>query len=290
MPLIEVEASEETSLVLSTVKELLDQNWSSKKLRRFENGEADLLDQVDNDLKNIGIPQFVRDGGSRDVAQLSELLGRKLLPGLTVSTLAAIRGIIDFESTVSGLSSKRDPRISFSFLDIVPDPEHSELILIRDRIYRKEDVALTPLSSLDGTMLFFRAKPSTPGQRINLNESEVLSMIIAQIVGSGEECVTIASNYAKYRQAFGKPIGSFQAVKHKLVDCAISVELCRSLCLGMEGGTGVTSSTMKYVSKKISRVISDTIQVHGGVGFTRDVDLHIHLRRVISLSKLFSND
>ncbi|MGI0090530.1 MAG: acyl-CoA dehydrogenase family protein [Nitrososphaerales archaeon] len=295
MPLVDLEAGEETSLILASVQGSLERKWSSKKLRKYgEDGDFGILEGISEDLSEIGVYEFVRNGAPRDVALLCELLGKNLLPGITASTLAANRGIkghgVEEKPLFAGFSDKNPPRISFSLSNIVPDPAYADIVMIGNLLYKKEDVALTQLNSLDGTMKFFRAIPKVPGQKVDLSYSDALLVIVAQIVGSGEECVNTATNYAKHRNAFGRPIGSFQAVKHKLVDSAISIELCRSLYLGMIEDHTLGEQALRYSSRRVSRAITDAIQIHGGVGFTTDVDLHLHLRRVIALSKIYARE
>lgn len=279
--LLETEASEETSLMLSSVRAMLEQKWSTKLLRNYESGgDFSIVDRIFKDLEDIGVFQFVRDGPPGDVALLCELLGSKLLPGIVVSTLAAIRAAksLDFEKT---------PRVSISLSDIVPEATECDYVIVNGSLYKKDQVSLTPLESLDPSLRFFKAVPKQNGESIEVSIPDLLLVVVGQVIGSGEECIRLTRDYAKVRTAFGKPIGSFQAVKHKLVDAAISVELCKSLYLGKAGDSALDTSVLKYASKKVSSAITDAIQIHGGIGFTSDVDLHLHLRRVITISKLF---
>ncbi len=271
--------------MLSSVRAMLDQEWSTKMLRDYQSGETALLDQIFKELVEIGIVQFVREGAPSDVALLCELLGSRLLPGPVITTLAVNRAT----KTDSALQSMKNPKISFSCSDIVPEANQCDYAIFKGNLYAREQISLAAVESLDSSLHFFKATPKSSGERIELGEPDLLLVVIGQLIGSGEECVNMTRNYAKMRNAFGKPIGSFQAVKHKLVDSAISVEMCRSLYLGKAESSSLDATILAYVSKRISRVITDAIQIHGGVGFTTDVDLHLHLRRVVGLSKLFGH-
>jgi len=106
-------------------------------------------------------------------------------------------------------------------------------------------------------------------------------------VGGAAACLDMATAYAKERFAFGRPIGSFQAIKHKLADVYVATELARSNAyygawalsadaaeLSLAAATArVSGSDAFFLAAK------ENIQVHGGVGFTWDYDCHLFYRR-----------
>jgi alkylation response protein AidB-like acyl-CoA dehydrogenase len=109
----------------------------------------------------------------------------------------------------------------------------------------------------------------------------------AEMVGTAQKALDIAVDYAKTRVQFGKPIGSFQAVKHKCVDMMVAVENTRSLtyyaCWTVderlaEAATAVPMAKA-YASDMAKNVTSEAIQVHGGIGFTWEHDLHLYFKR-----------
>jgi len=97
----------------------------------------------------------------------------------------------------------------------------------------------------------------------------------------------MAAEYAKERVQFGKPIGSFQAVKHRCADMVVDVEGMRSAvywaawCIGAaHHDASVAASTAKvWCSDAGRRVMASGLQVHGGIGFTWEHDLHLFLKR-----------
>jgi alkylation response protein AidB-like acyl-CoA dehydrogenase len=112
----------------------------------------------------------------------------------------------------------------------------------------------------------------------------------AEMVGTAQKALDIAVDYAKTRVQFGKPIGSFQAVKHKCVDMMVSVENSRSLtyyaCWTVdervaEAATAVPMAKA-YASDMAKNVTSEAIQVHGGIGFTWEHDMHLYHRRALA--------
>ncbi len=111
-----------------------------------------------------------------------------------------------------------------------------------------------------------------------------------EIVGTAQKALDIAVEYAKTRVQFGKPIGSFQAVKHKCVDMMVAVENARSLTYYAawtvdervaEAATAVPMAKA-YASDMGKNVTSEAIQVHGGIGFTWEHDMHLYHRRALA--------
>jgi alkylation response protein AidB-like acyl-CoA dehydrogenase len=113
------------------------------------------------------------------------------------------------------------------------------------------------------------------------------TLYAAALLGGAGRVLDMTVEYAKERVQFGKPIGSFQAVKHRCADMLVDVEGMRSTaywaawCLSAEDREArVASSTAKtWCSDAAKRVMASGLQVHGGIGFTWEHDLHLFLKR-----------
>ena len=109
----------------------------------------------------------------------------------------------------------------------------------------------------------------------------------AEMLGGASRVLELTVDYAKERVQFGRPIGSFQAVKHRCADMLVDVEGMRSTayhgawCIGAaEPDASVAASTAKvWCSDASRRVMASGLQVHGGIGFTWEHDLHLYLKR-----------
>ncbi len=116
--------------------------------------------------------------------------------------------------------------------------------------------------------------------------SIAMAMLACQQVGAAEACLDAAVEYAKTRHQFGKPIGSFQAVKHLLADVLTHVELAKSaayeaafLAARDDSELEPSAWTAKTLaSTALSLAAGQSIQVHGGVGFTWEVDAHRYFK------------
>ena len=111
-------------------------------------------------------------------------------------------------------------------------------------------------------------------------------------LGGAEAALEAAVAYAKERHAFGRPIGSFQAIKHKLADVYVAVELARSnawyacWALDQDGAALRLAAATAKVSADAAFFLAakENIQTHGGIGFTWDADPHLYYRRAQMLS------
>lgn len=108
----------------------------------------------------------------------------------------------------------------------------------------------------------------------------------AEMLGGASRVMDMAVEHAKERVQFGRPIGSFQAVKHRCADMLVDVEGMRSTvywaawCIGADDDASVAASTAKvWCSDASKRVMASALQVHGGIGFTWEHDLHLFLKR-----------
>jgi alkylation response protein AidB-like acyl-CoA dehydrogenase len=111
--------------------------------------------------------------------------------------------------------------------------------------------------------------------------------LAAEQVGGAQRCLDMSVAHALERVQFGRPIGSFQAIKHKCADMMIAIESARSAayyaaCVAAEQGEelAVCASLAKaYCSEAYFSCAAEAIQIHGGVGFTWEYDVHLHFKR-----------
>jgi acyl-CoA dehydrogenase len=112
-------------------------------------------------------------------------------------------------------------------------------------------------------------------------------LIAFEQVGGADACLEMARTYAQERYAFGRPIGSFQAIKHKLADVYVAIELARSnayygaWALSADAAElPIAAATARVSASEAFHLASkENIQTHGGIGFTWDVDCHLYYRR-----------
>jgi len=121
--------------------------------------------------------------------------------------------------------------------------------------------------------------------------------LAAEQLGGAQRALDMAVEYAKTRRQFGRPIGSFQAIKHRCADLLLEVESLRS-AVGYAAAAvaedsaeiPVLASLVKaYASETYFHVAAENIQIHGGIGFTWEHDAHLYFKRA-KASELFLGD
>ncbi|HUD53267.1 acyl-CoA dehydrogenase, partial [Parvibaculum sp.] len=132
-----------------------------------------------------------------------------------------------------------------------------------------------------------------PPVRIALDRASIL--VAAAQVGSAERCLDMTVAYAKERVQFGRSIASFQAVKHTCADMLLQVESARSAayyaaCIADDGATGdelarAASLAKATCSDAYFACAGDAIQLHGGVGFTWEFDVHLYFKNAHATEK-----
>jgi alkylation response protein AidB-like acyl-CoA dehydrogenase len=123
----------------------------------------------------------------------------------------------------------------------------------------------------------------------------VLAALAAEQLGGAARCLDLSVGYAKVREQFGRPIGSFQAVKHKCANLLVEVECGRSAVYhasaAVAGGQpdAPLAAALAYAccSHAFTQAAKDCIQIHGGIGYTWEHDAHLYLRRAKSSELLF---
>lgn len=243
--------------------------------------------------------------GTADGVLVFAELGRSLVPGPIVwSHLAA--GLVEGADTgacvVGGLdlSSGAEPLL-------VEHLDHLDRLLI----LRHEGVFVLDASALTGEPVAVPLDPLTPLHAVaSIPEGEQLggpdeaaalrlagaTLVSGQLLGIAEATLEMAVAYAKTREQFGRPIGSFQAMKHMLADMFVSQEVSRAAVYAagatiddpLVGDVERAVSTAKCIAgENAKKNCRSCIQVHGGMGYTWEVPAHYYLKRTWVFESLF---
>jgi alkylation response protein AidB-like acyl-CoA dehydrogenase len=259
-----------------------------------------------------------------------EIAKRSLLPGIatgeTKATLALIgpSGVWDasgVEVTASKTSGASDEAGAYRLTGesmFVLDGHIADLILVVARteggvsLFHLESEAAgltrTPLSTLDQTRKMARLSfDGTPASRLGPENGgwEIIERVLdlaavglaAEQVGGAQFVLDMAVQYAKDRVQFGRPIGSFQAIKHKCADMLVDVESAKTAAYfaaqcAQESRDELppnASLAKAFCSEAYFRVASENIQIHGGIGFTWEHPAHLYFKRAKSSQLLFGD-
>lgn len=170
------------------------------------------------------------------------------------------------------------------------------------------EVVRRPLRTLDQTRKQARIEfNGTPASLIGREGQawpvlmQVLALgaaaLAAEQVGGAQRCLEMAVDYAKVRRQFGKPIGSFQAIRHKCADIFLDVECARGAAYyavraaaQLSGDLAAVASLAKACSSEAyARAAAANIQIHGGIGFTWEHPAHLYFKRAKSSGHLLGD-
>ncbi|MFE7327905.1 acyl-CoA dehydrogenase family protein [Streptomyces sp. NPDC057565] len=213
-------------------------------------------------------------GGSRLITGTKEhVLDRSGVDGVDVLVVAArtARGVSLFEVAPDAAGVRREPVVTM-------DETRAQ--------------ARWVLDGAEGRLL---GVEGDGGRYLEHVRDLACTALAAEQVGAAERCLELTVEYARNRVQFGRPIGSFQAVKHRLADAYVLVESARSAALGAAfaadedpGALPRAAAVAKSVcSEAFSAVAGETIQLHGGIGITWEHDAHRYFKRAHGAGELF---
>lgn len=195
-------------------------------------------------------------------------------------------------------------------LEFVPDAEGADRILvIADDGVTEPAVTITPQPVLDETrrlatvtadgggvseVFRFEGDPEAAVRRL-LDRAAVA--VACDSLGLSEAMLAATVSYAKVRSQFGRPIGSFQAVKHACADMQVAIAVCRQLvsaaveAVATDGpDAGVAAAMAKsYACSTAVDIAGRAMQLHGGIGYTWESGIHVYLKRAALNRSLFGS-
>jgi alkylation response protein AidB-like acyl-CoA dehydrogenase len=182
----------------------------------------------------------------------------------------------------------------------VPDAgvADSLVVVAKDGVYvvdaKAAGVTISPMAGMDLTRkLYAVTLKNAPAEQLENTAGLARGMsiataaLVAEMVGGMQRTLDITVEYAKTRKQFGKPIGQFQAVQHQCADMYLETESSRSAAYyaawalqEQAPDAAVAVSIAKTYASDASRTVGNRgIQIHGGMGFTWENDLHLYYRR-----------
>ncbi len=190
------------------------------------------------------------------------------------------------------LSGRGDPVVYGPSADVVVVPAHTgegpALFAVAPSDRPRSEPAMDRTRSLG--RLALQGEPALRlggGEAVEAVLDRAATALCTEMLGAAERVLHMSVDYAKDRVQFGRPIGSFQAVKHRCADMLVDVEGMRSACYyaawavgaGDPDASAAASAAKVWCSDASRRVMASGLQVHGGIGFTWEHDLHLFVKR-----------
>jgi hypothetical protein len=242
--------------------------------------------------------------GATDWVLLLEEAGRSAVPAPLVEAVAAVpflaqAGMAD----LAGHIAAGDATAAIAFGDgFALDADVADIILHVDgvRVSALRDPTLTPQPAIDGARRLFAvsgARQALDGDGAGLVRRATLATS-AQLLGLGQHVLDEAVAYAKTRHQFRKPIGSFQAVQHQLVDASLKLRFASPMVhraawsideADPDVDLHVSMATL-YAAEAARQACRTSLQVHGAIGYTFELNLHLWMKRIWSLAATWGGD
>ncbi|MFC8430074.1 acyl-CoA dehydrogenase family protein [Streptomyces sp. NPDC057253] len=159
---------------------------------------------------------------------------------------------------------------------------------------RTRRLAIVSLNDAEGTVL---ATGAAAAATLAHAHDVAIAALAAEQVGGAARCLDLTVAYSHLREQFGRPIGSFQALKHRCADVLLSVEQSRSAVLYAAWAAQEDPAELEVAacvagaraSETYLQAAQENLQMHGGIGFTWEHDAHLYLRRAKSSHQLFGS-
>ena len=303
--------SDDQHAIKRTAKDLLADRFKMENVR--EHAEANTQDEAAwRELGELGWPGIFIDeeyGGQGlgivELVILMEELGYALAPVPFLSNAAA--GLVLQAGGSEEQKARWLPGIASGELrgtvglvtegeaKLVPDADSADVIVLCGHegrtVIDRSAAEVEPVKTMDSTRAYARVRVGDAGEQLEGNHLPGLSCaalaVAAELTGISQRAMEMAVEYARDRKQFGRPIGSYQAVSHRCAQMLLEVEGSRSASLygawtaDAEPHTLALAASMAkaYASDAGWRVCTSSLQVHGGIGFTWEHDLHFFLKR-----------
>jgi len=162
------------------------------------------------------------------------------------------------------------------------------------RLVARDAISLRRVQTVDFSRRLFEVELTGTGETHAIEHSAVDAMLAratvalaAELVGTARRMADMTVAYAKERYQFGVPIGSFQAIQHKLADMSLAVERAQSAvqyaAMALDADDAdrhrAVHTAKAAAGAAATRAAKDGVQIHGGIGFTWEHDLHLFIRR-----------
>ncbi|HET6836153.1 MAG TPA: acyl-CoA dehydrogenase family protein [Acidimicrobiales bacterium] len=261
---------------------------------------------VDQGWCGLAVPEKLGGVGLGwvEVAIVLEQVGAHVAPAPVLGQMVALDALADSawgppliagEAVAACATRLDEPCVYAPAADLVVVPEDDRLMAID---LRERPPAAEPAMDVTRQLGWLRSAALVDAPRVEVGGSAAIARHLdvgavayaAELLGLAQRGLDMAVAYAKDRVQFGRPIGSFQAVKHRCADMLVDVEGMRSAVywaawtLGNANAADVeraiaASTAKSWCSDAASRVLASALQVHGGIGFTWEHDLHLYLKR-----------
>ena len=296
--------SEERELLRETVAALVDKHASPAAVREAMASERGYDESLWKLLcEQVGAAALVvpeelggAGGGLADAAVVLEELGKALVPtpllGTTLAELALLVTDEPDADAIEGLAQGTKIGAVVFDPDYVVNGDIADVVIAADgtTLTRWTTFTAHGVASMDLTRRLGRVEP-TETTKIGADPglADIAALLLAaEQVGAATKCLELTIEYTKDRVQFGRPIGSFQALKHRMADLYVAVQSAWAVVNDAIAEPSPTSAALARVaaSEAFSKVAAEAVQMHGGIAITWEHDIQLYFKRAHGSAQL----
>jgi alkylation response protein AidB-like acyl-CoA dehydrogenase len=299
--------SEERELLRETVAALVAKHASPAAVRAAMESDKGydeslwqlLCEQVG--AAALVIPEKLGGAGGElaDAATVLQELGRALVPspllGTTLAELALLTAPEPDAETLEGLAAGSSIGALVLDPDYVVNGDIADVVVAAPdgpggQLSRWTRFSAQPVTTMDPTRRLARVRPE---ETVDLGDDPGIAdtaaiLLAAEQIGAAERCLELTVEYAKSRVQFGRPIGSFQALKHRMADLYVAVAAARAVVAdACADPTPANAATARLAATETLNIVAaEGIQLHGGIAITWEHDMHLYFKRAHGSTQL----
>jgi alkylation response protein AidB-like acyl-CoA dehydrogenase len=299
--------SDERELLRETVAALVAKHASPAAVREAMNSERGydeslwrlLCEQVG--AAALVVPEEYGGAGGTlgDAAVVVEELGKGLVPSpLLGTTLAELALLAADEPDADALGSLAEGAAIGAVVfdpDYVVNGDIADIVIATNdgKLERWTAFSTEPVVTMDPTrrLAHVISQSTAPVGRDPGVADLAAILLAAEQIGAAARCLDLTVQYTKERQQFGRPIGSFQALKHRMADLYVAVQAARAVVNDALEQPSPTSAALARVAatEAFSTVAAEGIQLHGGIAITWEHDMQLYFKRAHGSSQLLGS-
>lgn len=297
--------SEEREMLRATVAALVDKHAAPEAVRAAIESEKGYDEKLWQMLcEQVGaaalvVPEELGGAGGElgDAAVVLEELAKGLVPtpllGTTLAELALLA--VGEEEPLEGLAEGTSiGTVVFDAGYVINGDVADVVIAAQDgQLSRWTDNTVTPATAMDPTRRLAAVSPGSTaalGADPGLADTAAILMAVEQ-VAAASRCLDLTVAYSKDRVQFGRPIGSFQALKHRMSDLYVKVSAARAIVNdAIADPTPTNASLARYLATEaFNAVAGEAIQMHGGIAITWESDIQFYFKRAHGSAQLLGS-
>ncbi|ABL06170.1 acyl-CoA/acyl-ACP dehydrogenase [Mycobacterium ulcerans] len=299
--------TEEREMLRETVAALVNKHASPAAVRSAMESERGydetlwrlLCEQVG--AAALVIPEELGGAGGElaDAAIVLQELGRALVPspllGTTLAELALLAAAEPDAKTLAGLAEGSSIGALVLDPDYVLNGDTADVVVAstEGQLSRWTRFSAHRVATMDPTRRLAQLRAEETaflGENPGLADAAGI-LLAAEQIGAAERCLELTVEYAKSRVQFGRPIGSFQALKHRMADLYVEVAAARAVVTeACTAPTPTSAATARLAAcEALCAVAAEGIQLHGGIAITWEHDMHLYFKRAHGSTHLLAS-